>query len=251
MNRTTKNALLLSMLGGFALSANAWGQGEVPPKAMDSDGDGMISMKEHAAGAKAMFERMDADHDGHVTAAEMDAGHAMMMKHGGGMHGGHPMPGKGMGHGMPPGGMMAMMDSNRDGAITAKEHAAHAKAMFDKLDANHDGKVTAAEIAAGHESMMKEGKAMHGGPGMPAMGMGAGMGRGMSSADRIKKMDRNGDGKVSAAEHAAGAQAMFDEADTNKDGNLSKAEKAAHHAAMMKHDMEPGHGMDKDDGGGR
>lgn len=133
MNVTTKNALLLSMLGGLALSANAWGQGGPPGHAMDSDGDGLISVKEHAAGAKAMFERMDADHDGHVTAAEMDAGHAMMMKPGAGMRGGPSMPGKGMGA-MPAGGMMGRMDSNRDGAVTAQEHAAGAKAMFDKRD---------------------------------------------------------------------------------------------------------------------
>lgn len=239
MNRTTKNALLLSMLGGLALSANVWGQG--PPKSMDSDGDGLISVKEHAAGAKAMFERMDANRDGNLTVAEMDAGHAMKMKHGAGMHGGHPMPGKGMGPGMPAGGMMGMMDSNRDGAITAQEHAAHAKAMFDKLDVNHDGKVIAAEVAAGHEAMMKEGHGMHRGADKPGMGHGRG----------IRNMDRNGDGKVSAAEHAAGAQAMFDAADTTKDGNLSKAERAAHHAAMMKRDMAPGHAMDEDDSGGR
>lgn len=248
MNRTMKNALLLSMLGALALSANAWGKGDPPSRTMDSNKDGMVSAKEHAAGAKAMFERMDANHDGHVTAAEMDAGHPMMMmKHGAGMHDGHPMPGKGMDHGMPPGGMMAMMDSNRDGAITAQEHAAHAKTMFDKLDANHDGKITAAEFAAGHQTMTKEVRVIHRGPGMPAMGMDAGMGHGMSSADRIKKMDRDGDGKVSAAEHAVGAQAMFNAADTNKDGNLSQAEMAAHHAAMMKHDIGTGHGRDNHD----
>ena len=99
--------------------------------------------------------------------------------------------------------------------------------------------------------MMMAGQAMHHGPGMPGMGMGAGMGGGMSSADRVKKMDRDGDGRVSAAEHAAGTQAMFDEADTNKDGNLSTAERAAHHAAMMKRGMAPGQGMDRDDSGGQ
>ena len=251
MDRTTRNALLLAMLGGLAVSGNAIGQAWLQGPAMDSDGDGLVSLKEHAAGARAMFERMDADHDGHVTAAEMDAGHGMMMKQGGGMHGAHPMPGKGMGAGMPSGGMMAMMDTDRDGAISAQEHAAHAKAMFDKLDTDRNGKVTAAEFAAGHTAMTKEVRVIRHGPGMPAMGMGAGMGHGMSSADRIKKMDRDGDGKVSAAEHAAGAQAMFNEADANKDGNLSTAERAAHSAAMMKRGMDAGDGMDKDDSGGR
>ena len=243
---TMKNVLLLSMLGGLA-ATNAWGQAAAPAQAMDTDGDGLVSVKEHAAGAKAMFERMDANHDGYVTTAEMDAAHALMMKRVGGMHGGHSMPGMGMGPGMPAGGMMAMMDSNRDGAITAQEHAAHAKAMFDRMDANRDGRITAGEVSAGHETMTKEVRIVHRGPGMAGMGMGAGMGAGMSSADRIKRLDRNGDGRLSAAEHAAGAQAMFNEADTNKDGNLSREERRAHHGAMMDLGTDPGNAMEKDE----
>jgi uncharacterized low-complexity protein len=43
------------------------------------------------------------------------------------------------------------------------------------------------------------------------------------------KMDADHDGMVSAAEHAAGAQAMFAAADANKDGMVDAAEmKAAH-----------------------
>lgn len=246
MDRPTKPALLLSMLAGLALSANAWGQD--PPRPAMADGDGLLSAQAHAAAAKAMFERMDADHDGHLTAAEMDAAHAMMMKPDAGMPGGPRM--SGMGKGM---GMMAMMDSDGDGAISAQEHAAHAKAMFDSLDADHDASVTAAEFAAGHHAMMKTGHGKHHGPAMPGMpgmpaGMGAGMGAGMSAADRIKRLDGDGDGKVSAAEHAAGAQAMFADADSDKDGALSSAERAAHHAAMMGRPMDAGEG-DGQDGG--
>lgn len=250
---TMKNVLLLSILGGLAMATNAWGQAAAPPQAMDTDGDGLVSVKEHAAGAKAMFERMDADHDGNVTTAEMDAAHELMMKRVGGMRGSHPMPGMGMGMGMgmgpgmAGGGMMAMMDTNGDGAITAQEHAAHAKAMFDRLDANRDGKVTAGEVTAGHETMRKEVQIVRRGPGMGGMGMGAGMGAGMSSADRIRQMDRNGDGRLSAAEHAAGAQARFNEADTNKDGSLSRAERWAHHGEMMKWETDTGNVMEKDE----
>lgn len=253
MNPATKHTLLLSMLAGLAVSANTWGQTHAPPGSTDSNADGVVSMREHDAGAQAMFERMDANHDGALTAAEIDAGHAKMMKDGEGMHRGHQMPGMdmgtGMGPGMPANGMLAMMDGNHDGAVTAQEHAAGAKAMFDKMDANHDGKVTAAEMAAGHAMMMKDGGGMHRGHGRPGMDKGAGMRHRMSSADLIARMDRNGDGKVSAAEHLAGARAMFNESDTNKDGNLSGDEIAAHHAAMMRHDMGQHHGKDVDKAG--
>jgi Ca2+-binding EF-hand superfamily protein len=108
------------------------------------------------------------------------------------------------------------MDTNGDGMVSASEHAASAKKMFDAMDANHDGNVTAAEMDAMHQARMKEGKAT----------------MSMSSADKIKAKDTNGDGMLSAAENAAGAQRNFDAMDTNHDGNLSAAELKAGHEAM-------------------
>ena len=49
----------------------------------------------------------------------------------------------------------------------------------------------------------------------------------------FKMMDTDGDGKISAEEHAAGAKKMFDMMDTNHDGYLTKAEMAAGHRSMM------------------
>ena len=61
--------------------------------------------------------------------------------------------------------MLARIDSNHDGSISAAEHAAYAQAMFAKMDANHDGSVDRAELAAGMKDMHR----MHGGAGaMPA-----------------------------------------------------------------------------------
>jgi hypothetical protein len=112
-----------------------------------------------------------------------------------------------------------MMDSNADGVVSAAEHSAGARKMFDGMDANHDGNVTAAEMDARHQAKMKEGKSVK---------------TGMSSADKIKTIDTNGDGQLSAAEHEAGSQKKFAEMDTNKDGNLSQAEFAAGHESMAK-----------------
>ena len=47
--------------------------------------------------------------------------------------------------------------------------------------------------------------------------------------DKFKLMDTNGDGKISRAEHAAGAQAMFGKMDANADGMVSADEMAAAH----------------------
>ena len=48
-----------------------------------------------------------------------------------------------------------MFDTNNDGALSADEHAAGAKKMFDQLDTNHDGYLSKEEMAAGHKAMMK------------------------------------------------------------------------------------------------
>lgn len=56
---------------------------------------------------------------------------------------------------------------------------------------------------------------------------------GMSSADKIKVIDTDKDGKLSAAEHEAGSKSMFGKMDSDMDGNLSEAEMKAGHEAMM------------------
>jgi hypothetical protein len=63
---------------------------------------------------------------------------------------------------------------------------------------------------------------------------GAALAGDMSSAEKFKKMDTNGDGKLSAAEHDAWARDMFMKMDTNKDGSVTAAEMDASHHRMMK-----------------
>ena len=234
-----------AVLVGMALAGMAVFPGALAQTAASQAGQGqrMISAQQHATGARMMFERMDADGDGYVTAAEMDAFRPMMGA-AQGRAAGTPM-GSGM---MVMPATMGMIDSDRDGSISAQEHAAAAKAKFDRLDVDGDGRITAAEWSAAHQAMPRGGAGIRrgqgmAGAGMPAMpgmaaggmGMGAmGMGPWHSSAEWLGLMDRDGDGRVSAAEHAAGTQALFDQADTDNDGNLSAAEMAAHRALMMR-----------------
>ena len=126
------------------------------------------------------------------------------------------------------GGMFKRMDSNGDGKISADEHAAGAKKMFEMMDSNKDGQVTAAEMTAAHGKMM-EGKADHDQKAEKGMEKG----KEMSAADKIKVVDGNADGVLTAEEHAAASKSMFDKMDTNHDGFLSKTELMAGHAKLM------------------
>jgi Ca2+-binding EF-hand superfamily protein len=110
------------------------------------------------------------------------------------------------------------MDANHDGRVTGDEHAAAAKRMFATMDANKNGAVTAAEMDAAHEKVT--GRKPKGGD--------------LAAAEKIKVIDTNGDGTLTAEEHAAGSRTMFDAMDTNKDGALTPAEMTAGHAKMLR-----------------
>lgn len=112
----------------------------------------------------------------------------------------------------------AAMDANKDGKVSTEEHATAAKKMFDTMDANRDGKVTAAEMDAAQQRVTgKKAKKTD-----------------MSSAEKFKVIDTNGDGILTAEEHAAGSRAMFEKMNTDKNGLLTKDELAAGHAQMLK-----------------
>ena len=59
--------------------------------------------------------------------------------------------------------MMAKIDTNHDGNISAAEHEAYAQAMFAKMDSNHDGMVSKAELDAGMKTMHDDKMKMHSG----------------------------------------------------------------------------------------
>jgi Ca2+-binding EF-hand superfamily protein len=115
------------------------------------------------------------------------------------------------------GSEMKAMDTNGDGKVSPDEHAAAARRMFETMDANKDGKVTAAEMDAAHELVT---------------GKKAAKGE-MTAAAKIKTIDTDGDGILTAEEHSAGSKAMFEKMDTDKDGLISKEELAAGHAKLM------------------
>ncbi|MDQ6956539.1 MAG: EF-hand domain-containing protein [Mariprofundaceae bacterium] len=55
----------------------------------------------------------------------------------------------------------------------------------------------------------------------------------------FKMIDSNGDGKISAEEHAIAAAKRFSKMDTNGDGFVSKKEMRKHHKKMKKKHAKP------------
>ncbi|MEO8275388.1 MAG: hypothetical protein ABI639_04170 [Thermoanaerobaculia bacterium] len=137
-------ALALTALSGAAVLSASDGSGAEKLKAMDSNSDGKLSAAEHAAGAKLNFEGMDVNKDGFVTASEMDTHMKALGKD------------DKMGTKMSSAEKIAVVDTDKDGKLSAAESAAGAQSMFSKMDTNGDGFLTAEEIQAGHDSMMKK-----------------------------------------------------------------------------------------------
>jgi Ca2+-binding EF-hand superfamily protein len=109
------------------------------------------------------------------------------------------------------------IDANRDGRISADEHAAAAKKMFQAIDADRDGKVTAAEMDAAYERVSGKKAAESD----------------VTAKGKIEVVDPSGDRILTSAEHAGAARAMFSWMDTDRDGYLSRDEWTAGNAALM------------------
>ena len=164
------------------------------------------------------------------------------------------------------GGMMAMADTNKDGAISKAELTAGLEARFARMDVDKDGKLTQAdrdakraqrldmrfaaldtdkngqvskaEFTAAHEARADkraERRAEAGKPAGPEGRKWAGRGhhRGPGQGGMMgARGDANKDGTVTRAEFMAGPIAMFDKADTNKDGKVTADEMKAGREAM-------------------
>lgn len=133
--------MLVCGLSLFVLPFAFAGGGDKKFEKMDTNGDGLISRSEHAAGVQRMFAEMDTSGDGVVTVREMEVKAAksedkkrdeMSAKE-----------------------KLRMADGNSDGRLTAREHANYAETIFGKLDTNGDGSLSMQEHEAGHEMKKK------------------------------------------------------------------------------------------------
>lgn len=111
------------------------------------------------------------------------------------------------------------MDTNGDGQISRTEHSAGGRQVFTQLDTNGDGAVTVAEMEAKQDEKLSNRLKFWEDDTKTA-------------TERIAAIDSNGDSQLTASEHEAGYERMFDRMDTNGDGSLSREECEAGYKAM-------------------
>jgi Ca2+-binding EF-hand superfamily protein len=134
-------------LGAFASYANTPAMAvEREMQMMDADRNGTLSAEEHAAGARRLFVMMDANRDSKVTLAEMDAAHAEIT----GAQPGRPTGPEELSSAR----KISVIDTDKDGQVSAAEHAAGSKRMFTNMDTDQDGRLTDQELLSGHERLL-------------------------------------------------------------------------------------------------
>jgi hypothetical protein len=109
----------------------------------------------------------------------------------------------------------AAVDTNDDGRISSGEHEVYARRLFDEMDGEpDDDKLTRAEIMANESKFIRH-----------VFTTGNILGPAdLSTAEKIQRLDTNGDGVISQTEHATGAAAKFIKMDLNNNGELSAEE---------------------------
>jgi Ca2+-binding EF-hand superfamily protein len=204
---------------------------------MDRNGDGKVTPEELPEERRERFKenlsRLDQDKDGAVSLAEFQKGF------GGGLPGrpntgtpnaGNPNAGNPNPPGRPgepgqpgqpmfggPGPVLAALDADRDGELSADEISKAADALK-KLDRDGDGKLTRAEIAP-RPQMPRAGTPGPGAPGNPGERP-----DGSRMLAYFKQQDKNGDGKLSKDEVPERMRENFSRIDGNSDGVLDDTE---------------------------
>jgi Ca2+-binding EF-hand superfamily protein len=109
--------------------------------AMDSNGDGAISMAEAKAARERLFDRIDVNKDGVVAAAELKAAHDALAARR--IDKGNMAPG---GDDGPMLRAFDRFDANGDGKTTKAEALAAPYLLFERFDANKNGVIEQSEM---------------------------------------------------------------------------------------------------------
>ncbi|MBN4049929.1 EF-hand domain-containing protein [bacterium AH-315-M10] len=199
----------------------------------DTNGDGKLSEKEWIAMQRDQFNRMDSNGDGSLSAEEIKA-HMESRKRGrkgkDGQRGSreNKRGGDSKQQAKLAKRIFQRMDRNGDGSISKDE--APDRMPFDQVDSDGDGKVSEAEFTKAWLAHAKQrgGQGRNGSRGQDGekkdMDRRGGQRGGDRAAAFFKRMDKNGDGKITKDEAPERLKRAFDRIDTDGDGSITQEE---------------------------
>jgi EF-hand domain pair/EF hand len=165
---------------------------------MDANKDGVLNATDRAERKGDRFANMDTNKDGQLTKSELDAAHAA--------RNGADWNGRA-------GNRMANMTEEQKAEWQAKRAERQAN-HFAMMDTDKNGALTETEFIAGHAAM-KDG---HGRRGKH---------KGQRGGMMMERADTNGDKAISKSEFTTAAMGRFDRMDADKNGVISATERQA------------------------
>jgi Ca2+-binding EF-hand superfamily protein len=117
----------------------------------------------------------------------------------------------------PGGRVFERLDTDRDDVIEKQEIEAARRAVFDRADADNDDYVTGKEIEALREEFSEA-------RGQRLRQRNAPEGAREAAADRVKRLDTDGDGRIAEAEFVAARDPLLQRFDGNGDGSITRSE---------------------------
>lgn len=167
----------------------------------DADKDGKVTRAEFAAARNARFAGIDTDKDGVLEVSELRAWK-------------RSWPSRVRD------ARFKALDADGDGRIGAEEFVAQRKAAFAGIDSDKDGAVGKAEFDAAFEKFRERMLAHYGGD----RGKRHRRWRKRHGAGMERRLDLNGDGKVTRAEFDALGSLIFLRLDSDGDGAVTRKE---------------------------
>lgn len=224
--RSLPLVLAASLIGltAAATPASAQYRGAKMFNQADVNKDGTVTKAEYDAARGALFAKMDANGDGTIEISELRA----WMR---------AMPARIRD------ARFKRLDANSDGKISADEYVARRKASFDKIDTNSDGAVDKAEFDKAFEGfrnrmrarMMKRREMRRGGGHRGHRMHRRGHGGKMRGQRFERRLDLNGDGKITRVEFDTLGLMIFLRLDRDGDNAISKDEARKARRHMRRH----------------
>ena len=185
MNR--KTTIAFGFIAATALAFPAFAQGQQQHHGQKGQGAGVMGNQAGGGMGAGMGEGMAEGMGNHKQMRQMMMRmHSQMMAGGQGqMMGGMGKAGSGPAGGMMGGMKMPMMDTDKDGTITAEEARAALTAKLKEFDADGNGTLSIAEFETLHSANIRE-----------------------QMVDRFQGFDNDGDGQVTLEEMTAPASRM-------------------------------------------
>ncbi len=167
----------------------------------DADKDGKVTRAEFDAARNARFAGIDANKDGALEVSELRAWK-------------RTWPARARD------ARFKALDADGDGKIGVEEFVAKRKAQFGGIDTDKDGAIGKAEFDAAFDKVRERMLAYYGGP----RGKRHRRWRKGQGSDMERRLDLNGDGKVTRAEFDALGRMIFLRLDSDGDGAVTRKE---------------------------